>query len=315
MSVDPNVLTSDAASAAGTTTNGSGAAISDSGSGQANASATGGQAAPSSDYLAKIASDAAFAQQEVTKHQSRADQAEAKARAHDQWLAGLEEFRERGFSGADIAAHLKNYSRALGNPQMAQAINEFLQTGEMPRGANRNPGQGSDNVDDDDAYLTDEQKEIRSLRAELQSLRGEVTRNVASTGQQALKTHFENVASELGLQGERFERVRKTLIDQVEQWKGAGDSGRAAIAQLQTPDGERTVRALVHNALPTSELLEVAGEQYLRQKQKRGELATDSPSPFSTTGKEAPPEIDDPVKALEYARANPEKMREIYGDG
>ena len=311
MSVSENIPASGATPGAGTQQSVGGESIESSAVDQAQAQSTREPRASGSDYLARVQSDPSFARTEVTKHQSRADQAEASIRAQSEWFGELSRYKEQGFSGNDIASHLTNYSKVLADPRLGAVVNDFLKTGEVSFRGHNNKSQGSA-MNDEEEYLTDEQKEIRQLKAELSSIKGEISQNVAYSGQQALRGHFEKIASEMGLSGERFERVKKSLMEQVRAWSGAGDVGKSAIANLQTPQGEETVRVLMQKALPWNEVLEIAGEQYLRQKRARGELTTEGPSSLASSGTEPPPLHQSALDALAYAEANPDRMKDLY---
>jgi hypothetical protein len=265
-----------------------------------------------SDYLARIASDSSFAQEEVRKHQSRADQVEAQYKAQQDWVNPLSRYRESGLSGEDIAGHLDNMAKLVNNQDMQKFIGEFLRTGEIPR-VHRKIGQPvvDDPADEDsDLYLTDEQREIRGLKEEMEGLKSQLVQQTSHVGQQALKSHLEKIAGEMGITGERFEKVRKSLIDQVGTWQTQGDAGRQALATLQTPQGEETVRALVMKSIPWNEVMEMAGEQRLRLAKLRGELTTDGPSEHVAPGTEEPPQFKNALEALRAAQAHPEKLSE-----
>ena len=255
------------------------------------------EGSPSSgDYLTRIQTDAGFATQEVTKHQSRADRAEQEQKNLGDWIGGLSAYREKGLSGADLAGHLDTYSRVIGNPEMAKMIEQYIQTNEVPGVADPEA----------DVYLTDEQKEIRELRGELQSIRSNQSEHTSAQGRSALIGHLDKLQLKWGLKDEDFDTVRNGLLDQANDWRNQGLDGEKAMKTLMSPSGFETVELMMAKKLGHDGLIRIAKAQLLRDEGVRAELTTDGPSGAPTRGGEPPPVFNTGIEALRAIRANPD---------
>ena len=271
-----------------------------------SAPTTGEPQASGGDYLARVGAGGDFAKAEVTKHQSRADQLEAQIRKTQEWQGEkLQRFIEQGVNGDQMANYLDLMSRMATDPTMARMIREFTEKGTVSA-----PQQSQSNTteEEDDLYLTDEQKEIRALREELSGLRQEINQTSTASGRDWMNRHFESVAEGMKLSGEAKEKARKAIDQAMGNWERGGDAAsRAAIANLMKPEGRNTIRMLVVNSLGDDELRNLYMQQSQQDRQRLGDFATDGPS-TSTGQEEALPAFDDTMAALRFARNNPEKL-------
>ena len=259
--------------------------------------------ASSQDYLGRIRADADFAVDEVRKNQSRADRMEAENRRLSTESGGAEiaELRAQGLEPATIKAVVDNYIRLRGDPGSQAMILGFEQTGQINSGA-------SDPASvDADEYLTDEQKEIRQLRTEVQTLRQDQVGLTQSTGTAALQGHLERFAKENFLKPEEFDAVRKGMAPQVTQW-GTNDAGRKLLRDLQTPASYDTVEAVAWKFVPKDVRFQLGDRKRLHDRERVEGFRTDSPVDTSTTGRELPAEVTGALNALEFAMNNPDKI-------
>ena len=268
--------------------------------------ATGEPQASGGDYLARVGAGGDFAKAEVTKHQSRADQLEAQLRKSQEWQGEkLQRFVEQGVNGDQIANYLDLMSRMATDPTMARMMREFNDKGTVSA-PQQSPSTTTE--EDEDLYLTDEQKEIRELKNELQSLRGELTQNSFASGRDWMNRHFESVAGEMKLSGEARDKAKQAVDQAMGNWERSGDaSAKAMISKLMKPDGKDSVRMLVLNSFGTDELRNIFTSQSQQDRQRLGDFATDGPS-VSTGQEETLPAFDDTMAALRFARQNPEKI-------
>jgi hypothetical protein len=255
-----------------------------------------------SDYLGRIRAGGDFATSEVTKHQSRADQAEANYRKAQEWLGSLEQYREQ-FSGEDIVNHLTNYNKILTDPRLRQVVDGFLQNGSVAL-----PGSATSGEADEDEFLTDEQREIRELKAHIAQMDSRVATQESGAGAQALQRHLESFFAQWPVAPEVAERVRAKLTKDVTQWARQGEAGRKALELLQGANGAAQISAMALPVLTDDEQVQAVTERNLRKQRGLGSLSTDGPSPAgASSGTEPPPVFKSSLEALQYARANPEK--------
>lgn len=260
--------------------------------------------ASSQDYLGRIRADADFAVREVTSHQSRADKMEAEVRRLTAETGGnaapIRELLAQGVEPSTVRAVFDNYLALRNNPQTQELIVGFEQTGAVP-------DRSSTASVDDDEYLSEEQKEIRQLKSELQQVRMEQSGLTASTGTAALQNHLERFAKEHFLRPEEFESVKQAMTGQVKQW-GTNEQGLGLLRSMQNPSAYDTVEALAWKFVPKEVRFQLGDRKRLHDREKVGGYRTDSPSDMSTTGKELPAEVTGALNALEFAKANPDKI-------
>jgi hypothetical protein len=260
--------------------------------------------ASSQDYLGRIRADGDFAASEVTKHQSRADRMEAEnRRLTDRGgdAGPIQDLLSQGVKPETVKAVFDNYLRLRGDPQTQEMILGFEQTGQIT--GQSNAGQTTD----DDEYLTDEQKEIRELRSHVQRLETEQAGITTSTGTAALQQHLERFAKENFLKPDEFDQVKKGMAPQVAQW-GTDNSGRKLLRDLQNPAAYDTVEAVAWKFVPKDVRFQLGDRKRLQDRERVEGFRTDSPTDTSTTGKELPAEVKGALNALQFAKANPDKI-------
>lgn len=275
-------------------------------SGAENA-ATGTQGAPpsGSDYLARVRSGGEWAVSEVQNQQRRADQAAEKLKQMESWLGGLSAYQQPGITGDLLAQHLSDYLEVVKTPE-GQARFQSLREGKgTSMDATHKPAE--------DEYLTDEEKEIRALKAQVARLESRLTGQDTTLGQQALLRHIGKVASDWNLSDPQKQKLLDTLTKQVETWARQGDTGLAAIKNLSGPSGWETVEMMLPRTLGRDGLSESMKAQLLRDQSVRRELQTDRPSGRFTGNAEPPPEFKTAHEALVYAMENPGVL-EPYGE-
>ena len=293
---DPNAAAGTAVASGGEPLGDANAAAAVQGSGAAGANPSG------DDFEAKVRANPDFAVNQVKEWQRRADQAAQQGKTLTEWLGPLRQYMDAGnVSGSDIASHLDQYLRVVSDPSKKQAFDRLLNGG---------PVQTDSNTTDDELYLTDEEKEIRSLKQELAALKGQVTQQSSSQGQQALIGHLGSVSAEMGLNDEQKQTALKAIQQQVQSWAAQGDMGQRAIASLSTPDGKRQVQTLVIQTLGWDAAMANAKAQLLQNKDVRQALGTDSPSGNLPSTAEPIPEIKSTLDALKFAEANPDVLEQ-----
>jgi hypothetical protein len=268
-----------------------------------SSSASGQAGQGSQDYLGRIRDGGDFAASEVTKHQSRADKAEAENRRFVETLGGENGQLQQLLSQVDaetIVTAVNNYAAIRQHDKFGRVVQEYETTGQIP-------SSGTYPVEEEDEYLSPEQREIRDLKIELNKTRTQINGITTSTGTAALQGHLETFAKEHFLSAEEFETVKRAIEPQIKQW-GTNDAGRSALQRLQTPDGYSTVKALGLQNLPESVIFELGDRKRLRERERLERHRTDGPSESSTTGREAPPEVKGALAALKYAKANPDRI-------
>jgi hypothetical protein len=237
----------------------------------------------------------------VRSHQSRADKAEAKLKSME-WIGSLETGRGT-LTGDDIMYHLSQYNDILQNPE-AKAVIERLRSGGSASGQSPTSG------DADDEFLTDEGREIKRLNAVVNSLEARIGKAEFTDGQQALNKHMEQIRKDYGLSDEVFKKASEATAAQIVQWRtNGGENGRRAIESIMAPNGKTVVEGIMLPAIGPEGLLDAQRNRDRRTSERLGELQTDGPSEFASTGREAPPKFTGPdayLKAAAWARQNPE---------
>ena len=271
----------------------------------ASASSETGASAPS-DYKQRVGAGGEFAVTEVTKHQGRADRAEAANRELIGKLGGensslLQLVNKYGVD--QVMGTLNEYGRITSDPRIAQAI-EAIETGGQPATA-------TNTAPDDDEYLTDEQREIRELRAELKAATSQLSELTVNTGGAALQGHLESVFGDLNLTQEEIGSIEQSFKQQVSEWSKT-DQGRAVLRGLQKSTAKADVRALVLKLLPDDTLFGLGERRRLREQNRLRDFETDGPSGFEANEADDMPEVKGIHAAFEAARANPGALRRMY---
>jgi hypothetical protein len=259
-----------------------------------------------SDYLGRVRGDPDFAVSELRKHQSRADQVEGQLRTLRSRVGeNLEQLV--GQAGGDaVATAVSHYLTLKSDPRYAQALQALETTGRLPVAGGRDPSGGQD---PEEEYLSPEQREIRELKAQLNSVSAQQGDLILGVGQQALQAHLDRFAADNPLNPGEVEAMKKSVIGEIQRWAGQGELGRKAIANLQNPGSYETVRRLLLGALP-QETLDDLGNRKARRRQQRLEgMATDDPSPNSSLNEPPPPGLKTTLDVLRYYQAHPEKAR------
>lgn len=273
-----------------------------------------GAAAPRRDYVARLKAEPDFAVEQVQHFQSAASKAEAQLRSVQEKLGPLTNLIDQGVTGNVLAQAISEYQALAQDPQISKAIQAFRETGEVRLSPQPRSNGSEQNVEDEDVYLTDTERamkqQIEAQNQQLVELRQMVSQTSQNFGVQSLSQHLEKVFTDYNLQGERADKVRDSITQQVQQWQNAGEAGRKAIADLQRPEGRSTVELLVTKALGRDGLLEIAKEQLLREGKVRAGMETDGPSQYGTTGDEPGiQEHDSVLSAIKAARARPESIQ------
>ena len=264
----------------------------------------------SADYESRIRSDPDFALREAKSHQSRADQEAARNRELSRLVGGdgsrarqlLEQY------GADtVAAAVENYAQLRNHADLGKAIQEFETTGTLNFQSNSDAG----NVLEDE-YMTDEERELKALRAEVSELRQGQTSLTVHTGTTALQGHLEKVKEAFHLSPDEFRHVSEALESDARKWAGS-PQGVDLLKTIQTADGYATVKALALGKLPDSTFLEMGERKRLRDKQRLSGFETDGPSRPGSPGDEELPTVKGALAAFQQAKENPGAMKRKYG--
>ena len=275
--------------------------------GAAASEGSGAGASPSaeSDFKRRAMADPEWAWEQVRGFQSAADKAKAAEEKHNDLVGQLGEAREiiDQYGGQVVANAVKNYAQLRMSDEYGKDIQSFEQTGQLPTRA------GSDqSTTDSEEYLTDEEREIRTLKATVQDLSNRVGENTRTSGREVLKGHIEKVFSEFDFEPEVKERMRSAVVNQFETWSRAGSAGEAAVQAVMQPTGEKTVRGLMLSGVTPDDLMNASGRTALRKKNGLSTLATDVPGATGSKGTEPPPQFATAIEAAKYAAANPDAI-------
>jgi hypothetical protein len=205
--------------------------------------------------------------------------------------------------GNTAARSLIEYNRALQDPVMKEQLQRFFATGK----ASASP---STSDDTDDEFLSDEQKEIRELRAELAAVNQRLAGTELSSATHTLKEHVEKVVGDYYLTPELAKEAKTNLERTINHYKNDGERGQAAIRNLLSPSGFEIVKSLMIPPLDPDALLDCRQNRDRRKKAGLDALATDSRPGAASTGREPPPDfstmVDGTIKGALWAEANPD---------
>lgn len=287
---------------AGTGQGQGGDAIPTNGSGQA-ANADGGSGHGSNDYLSRITQGGDFAVNEVRSHQSRADKVQA---AYDKLVSSIggEDHAlvqaAQNYGADTLYQAVTGYVQMKNHPTGAQLAREFETTGTISAAAASASASTTDPGNDDE-WLSEEQKEIRSLREELTEIKSATNGLTLSAGTTALKGHLERLKGELYLTDQEFGQVAEKVESQLRDWSGS-DAGRNALRNLQQPGSYTSVKSLVMPLLPEDTLFQLGERKRQHDRNRVSGFETDGPSGAQTTGMEEPPEFKSALEAMKWFR-------------
>jgi len=203
------------------------------------------------DYLARVEHEPEFAVSQVKEKDRKITELQENTRRFD----GLDEYLTV-LGGADgLKRYVENtYSIINSQPQLAAALTESLQTGQVPTIPALEPaGQETD----DDVYVDPDIKALRQqvsdLTAKLDSQSQVLDRRFAQAETRSFKGGIdENVKSimdKFAVNDEIREEMTKTITDRVREAETKAKSGDSSSLQLLNslsgPEGAKTLRMLV----------------------------------------------------------------------
>lgn len=261
------------------------------------------------DFRERAMQDPDFAWKQVQTHQSRADTLQAESQKATKELQTFKEGlgNYANDDPANIALHLDQIVMPVkNNPAVQKAFQDAVAGKETPSGGNE--------VDDEE-YLSDEQKELREVKAQLTAVNSRLGQQESSAGAQALGEHLKSVLTNWDAGPEASKRVTEGLRNYVHGLAAQGEVGIKALHNLQDPKhGPSTVKALVLGMMTDEEHVQAVHNRDLRRQGKLSGMATDGQSSGASSGDEMPPEFESSLDTLNYAMEHPEKMKAIYGE-
>jgi hypothetical protein len=236
--------------------------------------------------------------------QSSRDTWRNKAEASEERMNALGRFS--GEDPANIVAALEEYVGWKSNDDIQAAINRV-----------NNGGSASPAGNDNDEFLTDEEKQIQELKAQVSQLEGRLGGTEVSLGQQALTGHIEKVARDLHFTQPLFEASRDSMKKTLDEWgrtatrkDAAGEAARKAIRDIQGPGGLKMVKSLMLADIDSDALLDAQQNRDRRKQGALSELTTDGRPGQASTGREDPPDFSKSanaaIDAANWAERNPD---------
>jgi hypothetical protein len=173
-----------------------------------------------------------------------------------------------------IVDHLTRYAALRDHPAFKTAILEFERTGMLPASLNA--------ASADEEYLSPEQKEIRELRNEIASLRGQQAQVTQQTAKQTMKDHLGRFFSEWSdlEEGDR-QQISDGLTRAFEDFAKTPNG-----QQILTSPRYETIRTIALQQLSDAQIVEAGKRRHLRELRLQKGAATDEPSSVRTTGRE-----------------------------
>lgn len=160
------------------------------------------------DFDARVRQGGDFALEQVKAAQRELSKMKTK-------LGGVEPIVDAVGGAEALTGHLRRLNAVVSNPAMRSLVEEFERTGVAPTAKAVAKAQHAD-VDDSyeepwDAALNVRTQEIASLRAELNSLRGE-------RGVEKVQNFFKSFEANYPLDDEARQHLTETLAKQAQQW-------------------------------------------------------------------------------------------------
>lgn len=250
------------------------------------------------DYEARLRSDPEFALSEVKKHQARADRASNELKQKGDRYKDLDPWIDNLGGSQAVLHHLGRLGAITSNPQVRAIVEEFERTGRVPQaGATDSP------QDAPEEYLDPVERELRSVKAELEALKAGFGNSQADVAKERTKKLIGDVLEEHSwLSQEQKLQALQELEKNIQQWDRT-ESGRQLIGNLTKDQLRKFVRATV---LDNDDALAEIAERIVRAKAaKRSEAATSVATPVTTNGREVSSRA---MSALEAVNA---AMREL----
>lgn len=212
--------------------------------------------------------------------QSKFDRERAKASR----FKALEDLLETGVDASTIRNLVSEYVNVRQNPAMAQAIQRFLETG-VPITAQQPQ---SDPWAEPEPEPDPTKLEVERLRRELTELHGQ-------TSVQKVRGFVDKFFEEHPLPDDVRGEVLSRVMGQMESWS-KNDQG---VQILKTMNYD-TFSALARGRMSTDEIKQVGMELARRDAMSKQRMATGSPSPVGTNGRETPAKLS-PLDAFREA--------------
>ena len=166
------------------------------------------------------------------------------------------------FGPENIVAYLDQLERFVGDPEGLRIMQQFQETGAVQvRASSQQQPNGNIEPLDDDEYLSDEEKEINSLKQRLDLYERRTLQKSASSARNELSKSFLTVFQSLGLTedevGDILPKIEANIaqyerteagVDVLEKMVGDSNSIELLVAGQLTPEKRREVYFKAHQA-------------------------------------------------------------------
>lgn len=228
------------------------------------------------DFEQRVKTDPEFALAQVKEAQRRLTQYQTK------FGKDVEQVVDAVGGKDALMGHLRRLNTIVSNPAMRQLVEEFERTGTLPTRAAVNQANNTATADADDYEepwtrdLRQSQQEVASLRAELNSLRGE-------RGVEKVRGLLQEFETSMGLTPEESADLREKLIEHANHW-GQNEQGLQVLKSMDKP----TFRSLALGKLSDETIEAAALRRAEARRNQRSAAATDSPSGVRTQARPEP---------------------------
>ncbi len=165
----------------------------------------------------------------------------------------------------------------------------------------------------DDEFLSDEQIELRDLKAKFATMEQTQTHQEVNAGANALKEHLASFYVQYPVSMDTRKAVEAKFHRYIEGLSSQGDVGLNALRALQNRNtGLDTVQALGLNFMTPEQQEEGIQNRVNSRNGKLAGMATDGQSTGASQGDEMLPEFATTLEALQAAKRNPEILRSMY---
>ena len=223
------------------------------------------------DFDARLRQGGDFAVEQVKNAQRELSRMKTKFKELDQVVDAL--------GGSEVLlGHLRRLNTLVSNPAMRHNIEEFERTGQVSSRSNSR----ADTMPDDEieepwtSDLQRNQQEVASLRAELNSLRGE-------RGVEKVQGFFKTFYDEFPLADDARQQLSEGLQEQAKKW-AVDPNGLNVLKSMDY----QTFRALALGKLTKEQLWTARAREEEIRRGARSAAATDSPSGVRTQANEEP---------------------------
>lgn len=251
------------------------------------------------DYIARVKNEPEFAAEQVREKDKKYTELQNQYKR----FANLEPYVD-AVGAESVQQYLEVAAVVQNHPQLAEIVNEVRRTGQLPTLPQQQAQQGSGQDNDDDLYMDPVERELKTLRQELASLKdsnatlqGQLNQQFAQANARSMKAGIDkNVDAVMGryaVNDEIREKLATAIERQVSEAERNANSQNRALAEqsiqllemLHGDKGEETLLRMIAPVLLESDGLKaIALASETKRVKDAASQDTGSPAATRTAG-------------------------------